>query len=181
MKYCRKADIIIGILQETNQISEYFISSWPYYFDSITWCVRKKQPIALWKNLFHLCSDPIVYAVHTTIAISFLSFVYFLQQFESARKYDWNTILMAITTMLLGFSSNYKAHLISNRILFIACIFGGIVFSTIVLAFFLRITINPIYESQIKSFREIVDGSYDLIGDYVALQHMIRKNEVQVL
>lgn len=173
-----KADIIIGGLEEST--SEYFISSKPYYYDKLTWCVQAKQPIPLWQNLFYLCLDPIIWAIHTTTSICLMSTAYFIQQFDSPRMSDWHTLLLVCMALAAGFPCTYKAKSTSNRVLHIIGIFGSMIFNIVILSFVLRITVNPIYETQTKSIRGIIDGSFELIGDRFAFEHMRKQHEVRL-
>lgn len=115
------------------------------------------------------------------MAFLYMSTTYFLEQFDTTRKSDWHTILLSLTCCLVGVSRNYKAHNISHRILYIFCLFGGMGFNIILCSFILKITANPIFNTQIKSVHEIVDGKFDLVGDRFALQHMMKKNEVPIV
>lgn len=114
------------------------------------------------------------------MCVSVVCFAYFVQQFEDCKPtWDWFRVLFTAGLSALGLACDYRATIISNRIFFIFCLFGNFVFVNTVLSFILIIISSSIYENQIESVNEIIDGSYDLFGDDFALQHfMKKKNEV---
>lgn len=161
---------------------EYFDASYPYYHDAITWCVRKKQPIPRWKNIFYLSRSPVVLTLYILMCLSAISFSYFVQQFEDRKSitgWDWHKVTNIAAASVFGSASNYRATIISNRIFFIGCLFSNMVFMNNVLSFILKSMTSSIYDSQVESVHEIIDGSYKLFGDNFALQHLMKQNEVR--
>lgn len=177
-KFCSKVDVFIGGLDENILTNEHFIASHPYYEDEVTWCVQEKQPIASWKNIFYLCNDPLILTLLVFITLAGPFFAYFLQQFEDLYpKWSYFQLLHTLMGISMGIITIYKPKSISNRIFFAFGHFASILYVICILSCFKDILINPIFKDQIQSVKEIVDGSFELVGDKVAFQHIIRKNE----
>lgn len=161
------------------QQHQQFVMSRPYYHDALTWCVQKAQLIPRWKNLFRLGLDPIFWTVYTIMAISVISTFHFLQQFEDVQpKWDWLRLTFTAMCCNLSFVCNYKPKIISNRILFIFCLFGSMIYVITVMSFMLNVINRPIFENQVKTIEETIDNSYDFAGDGYAFQHLMKQNEV---
>lgn len=178
MNCFRKPDILIGALNMHQQ--QQFVMARPYYHDVLTWCVQKAKPIPTWKNLFRMCTDPIIWAIYTVMAISVIFMGYFLQQFEDFQpKYDWLRLTFMAVCCMSGFVCDYKPKIISNRIFFMFCVFGAMIYVITMMSLILKCLCNPIFEDQIETIEEIIDNSYDLVGDGSALQHLMRRREVR--
>lgn len=103
---------------------------------------------------------------------------YFLQQFENLQpKWDWFRLTLVGISITFGSVGCYKPQIISNRIFFIFCVFGCMIFVITTMSVMFKIMTNPIYENQVKTIEEIVNR-FDLVGDEFALQHLMRQNEV---
>lgn len=106
---------------------------------------------------------------------------YYLQQYEDVQpKWDWFRLTFSGICTTLGFPSEFRPQNIPSRIFFIFCIFGSMLFMIVVIAKTFAFATTPLYDKQIDSIREIVDESFDLIGDDFALQHLMQQNEVGV-
>lgn len=175
----RKIDIFIGALDENILTKEYFDASHSYYYDSLTWCVRQRQPIAKWKNFFRLCRDPTVYTIYTIMSISVVFTCYFMQQYEFLQpKWDGLSILLMAIANVCGSGSNYKPKIASHRIFFIIGVLGGILLNIILTSFTVIFMSNQIFGNQIESIQEIVENRFDLVGDGFALQQLNRNKQV---
>lgn len=120
-----------------------------------------------------------VWTVYTVMAISVISMFYFLQQFEDVQpKWDWLRLTFTAMCCINGFVCNYKPKIISNRILFICCLFGSMIYVITVMSFMLYVIEKSIFENQMKTIKEIVDNSYDFVGDGYALEHLMGQKEV---
>lgn len=145
----------------------------------LTWCVQKKQPIAIWKNLFYLCNDPLVLGLFAIICLSVVSMSYFLQQFEIIQpKWDSYRLTLCSLCCCFGFVCEYKPKIISNRIFFIFCVFGCMISTISMMSIIFKFVTTPLYENQIQSVQEIIARSFHVIGDEFALQHLTNRNEV---
>lgn len=146
------------------------------------WCVKNKQPIPIWKNIFRICTDIYVWLLYTIMSFVALFFGYFIQQFEDLQpKWDYCKIFLAAFCAVLGFPNEYKPHLISHRIFFIFCLFGNLIFGILIVVFFMKaLSSTMFYENQIESVQEIINMSFDLKGDDFALQQLMKQNEVMI-
>lgn len=116
------------MLDESQLKSCNFIASWPYHCDSFTWCVQKAQKIPVWKNLFYMCNDSMPWAIFTAMALCAIFFAYFVQQFED-QKWTWFKITITSICLVCNYPTEYRPKTISNRIFFICCLFGTMVYS----------------------------------------------------
>lgn len=170
---------MIGALDENLLTNEYFIASHSYYHDELTWCVKKKQPIPLWKNIFHVCTDPIVWALHTFTMIACISTCYFIQQFEDMRpKWDWHRITFAGFCCCCGFPSEFNPKTTSQRLSFSCILLAFMILDITGLALMVKSITKPFYNDQIDSIKQIVDNSFELSGDKFALENIIKQTEV---
>ena len=165
-------------MDESLLTQKHFIASRPYYHDALTWCVRTKQPIPNWQNIFHVCRDPIVITSYFLLCVLAVFTGYFMQRFENfTPKWDWWRMTFAATTPMLGLPSEYFANTIPNRIFFIISVLGAMVFYTITNSFILLFITIPIYEHQIETRQEIIQQRFALVGDAFALKHLKIQNE----
>lgn len=172
-------DIILGIIDENTLPHEEFIASHSYYHDALTWCVQRRKQIPVWMNLFLLCNDPLIYGIYTVLCFAMVFLFYYLQQYEDVHpKWDWFRLTFSGICATLGFASEFRPQNIPSRIFFIFCIFGSMIFMIVSIAKTLMFVTTTFYEKQIDSIQEIVDGSFDLIGDDFALQHLMKQTEV---
>lgn len=165
-------------MDETLLTKNYFIASRPYYHDTLTWCVRKQQPIPHWRNFFRQCEDPWTYLLFTLMILSANCMFYFLYQFEQ-RPLDWHSITLDGIRIVCGCSSEHRPQFLPTRILYSACLWGSVILTVTLLAVSLEILTNTIYEDQVKSIQEIIDQSFQLTGEEFALKRsMMEGNEV---
>ena len=170
--------MIIGALDDSIVANEQFIASHPYYEDELTWCVQQKQPIASWRNVFYLFGNPYISILIISLAITWPSICYFLQQFDNPNpKWSWPRIFTLALGICFGITTNFRPMSISNRIYFAISSFAGIIYVICILAFFKDVLINPMFKHQIQSIQEIVDGSFELVGDNIAFEHIKRNRD----
>lgn len=171
-------DILIGALDENLQTKQYFNASRHYYYDSLTWFVQKRKRIPVWQNILHLCRDPYVYigAVTTIICGCFL--VYFLQQFDPNRNWDFNRVLViGISTVIFG-QAAFKANTIALRLFLTSVYFGSIIYTTATSSILILMITSPFLNPQITSISEIIDGHFNLVGNQFAFNKVSDQNEV---
>lgn len=176
-----KADIVIGGLDGNIPANEYFTISNAYFFDILTWCVQERQPITPLQNIFHLCTDPFVWLLYALTAFASYFTAYYLQRFEaSTLKMDAFEIILAATAISISMIHKYRAINHSNRVFYAFACMAGILHTIVILTGSMAILMNPIYEDQINSIAEILDDSFEIVGDSFALHHIMRKNEVSL-
>lgn len=163
-----------------SSINEFYTASRPYYHEALTFCVQTKQQIPIWKNLFLVCSDPLVYVVGAIAGFLGICTIYFMQQFEDLQpKWDWHRITLIMFANVSGFSYNsYNPQTIPYRIYHIITLFCAIIITNFISSFMLLLLTTPIYENQIESIQEIVDNQFEVISDTFALQHLKLQNQV---
>lgn len=172
-------DIFIGALSENPLTERKFTSSNSYYYNTLTWCVQKKQPIPNWQNILYYCRDPMLYVLSISSSIAALFFIYFIQQFEHFQpKWDWHRLALAGFCLMCGFVSDYKPNNLSNRVFCCFWIYSSMFFIISATCIFIGFMTTNIYENQIRSINEIINNNFELIGDDFALQHLMQQNEV---
>lgn len=157
--------------------SKYLNASHSYFYDTLTWCVQERQPISLWRNLFHLCNDPIVYLLSGIFGIGINAVIYIIQQFEQ-QKWDWNLITINIVCVVCGFNTNFKPKSNAMRLVLIIFLFAAIICSTLFSSVLIKQITKPILKLQVDSIREIIDGDFNLVGDRFAFMKISQDNKV---
>lgn len=110
---CSVADILIGALDENLLTKKYFTSSISYYHDHLVWCVQKAKLIPLWKAVFLICTDWMVYVAFTVLCIVLGFIAYFFQQVERHQKYDIFRITSNGLQCFFGFGYPYRVNNLS--------------------------------------------------------------------
>lgn len=163
------SDIIIGAFDDNLLMSEYFVASFPYYHDELTWCVQKSGPIPLWRNVFKLCEDLVVLSVFALMCIVYVATMFVMQQYEDTHpKWDWTRTSFSIIRLLSGLVMDYSPKLHSARLFFTSCLFGCMIFDTVFIALWTKCMTTPFFEHQVKSRQEIIDNRFGMAGDYFA-------------
>lgn len=172
------SDIIGGGLDGNRLTNEYFVASYPYYYDELTWCVQKTRPIMTWENIFKLCNDPTVYISVSMICIVTIAFFYFMQQFENGSKWCWNRITFDGIRIICGFACELKPKMYSTRLFFGIVLLGCIPFVVTFLVTWLKCITTPFYEKQIASVEEMLHNRFEVVGNSIAFYHLKRQQQV---
>lgn len=102
-----------------------------------------------------------------------------MQQFEELHpKWDAFRIVVGGTRCMFGFPTEYQPQIAATRVLIIFWFFGGMIFVIHLLTIFMHLSNIIIYDRQIQTIREIVDNSFNLMGDGFVLHHVKEQNEV---
>lgn len=174
----RKIDIFIGALSENLITREHLIASRAYYYDSLTWCVQKRQSIPKWRNIFYYCQDPLVYWMYTVVVVAILSVTYYLQKCERRKKWDWHRLTVEGFCGSVGFPCTWNPENISNRVVTIFVLFAVLILNVVFNVGISLSILTPIMNPQIRSIQEIIDGNFKLMGDQSAMQKIIHRNEI---
>lgn len=152
-----------------------------YYHDKLTWCVQKSKLIPVWKNILHVCRDPLVYILMSSITIGTLFLAYVAEQLEPHhhRKWDWNKCWCNALCCYFGFPCAYNPVNNTCRVGYTLVLYGGIIFVTVINTGLIRILLINIYNPQVQTVQDIIDGQYTLVGDQVALNRIMQQNEVK--
>lgn len=174
----RKIDIFIGALDE-NELPNDLIASRAYYHDVLTWCVQEKQAIPIWKNIFGVAKNPMLFVgLSMVLNILFTATTYFFQQFDDI-KWDSVRLSLAWICCCSGFVCGYKPDGISTRMFYSFNLLGSMIFTICYYARFQHISTKYFYNDQIESISAIVNNSFELMGDEFALKHLMNQNEVK--
>lgn len=174
---CSEVDLFIGALDETPVTKNHLIASRPYYYDHLTWCIQKAQPIPKWRNIFYLFTDWTVLASLIFVLILLVAVAYILMIVEHKKK-NLFEILQIILCCALGLSASYQPQSNPFRILYGFGIFAGIIFATLVSSVLMIIATKTIYRKQIVTTQEILEQDFSLVGDRFALDKIIQQNKV---
>lgn len=170
--------MIIGALIESKPANKKLIASHPYYHDVLTWCVQERQQIPIWRNIFGFSDHPFLLVIlFIMLNFTFTATTYVLQLFDDT-KWDWTRLTITWICCSTGFVCGYKPNGISNRIFYAFCLLGSIVFSICHYSLVQQTLTKSLYNNQIKSTQEILNSSFELIGDELALEHLRDQDEV---
>lgn len=170
-------DIFVGALDENLLTHKYFIASRAYYHDSLTWCVQKRKPIAMWKRALYLCTDVKVYVLTPLSVVLFQIPLYVFQQLESPKRCSTDLLLNALC-ICLGFPCTLRPKSNPCRILIISCLFASIIIVVVTASVSIRSITTPMLNPQIDSIKQITNGEFSLVGDRFAFLKMLHQNEV---
>lgn len=173
-----KIDIFIGALEENLITKKHLIATRSYYYERITWCVQKSQPIPLWKNIFYLCNDPLVYLIPFMLGILVYCIGYYCEQFERHPKWDWFKFTINGFGCMLGMPCTYNPTITATRIGILLCLFSAIIFVSLISAALMQLVMTPILNPQIKSVQEIIAGSFKLVGNRFLIEKISQQKEV---
>lgn len=172
--------MFIGGLDENVKTNKYLIASQSYYHDSLTWCVQQRKAIPLWQNLFHICHNPIIWAIFFVAVIMEISSVYILEQFEYRTKWDWHRIFFDGLRIHMGFSCVYNPKNNASRVLYLFILFACIIFTITISSTLLQFIASPILSTQVKTVQQIIDEQFTLIGGGFELQKL-NQSEVNIV
>lgn len=134
----------------------------------------------MWRNLFHLIQNPIIFINCTLQSPLVLAVVYFFEQFERRhKKWDWNRIFIEALALTVGFPCNYNPKRTHARIFLIFGLFAGLLFVTVITSAIMTLVTTPILKHQIDSVGEIINGGFYLAGDQFAFERLSQANEVK--
>lgn len=165
-------------MEENAVTRSYFQATNDYYRNVLTWCLQKARPIQIWKNIFHLCNNPIIYLIMTLEYLIIITFAYYFQQFEPGRKWDWNKIVIEGFRCLLSFPCSYNPKNLMARAGYVLILFYAFIFSNILNIHSIYIFQNAIFDHQIQTIREIINEDFTLIGDKNVYGNVLKQNEV---
>lgn len=155
------------------------MASRSYYHDHITWCVQKSHPIPLWKNIFHLCNDPLVYILLFLACVSIMWTGYVCQQFE-IQKWDWHKFTFTGFRCFMGMPCTYNPKTTANRTGFLFFLFATMIYVCVLSSVLIQLIISPILNPQIQTVQEIIDGEFKLISNRFAFQKIVQHNWVNI-
>lgn len=165
-------------MEENAVTKSYFQASNDYYRKVLTWCLQKARPIQIWKNIFHLCNNPIIYLIMTLEYLIIIFFAYYFQQFERGRKWEWNKIVFEGFRCLLSFPCRYNPKNLMARAGYVLVLYYAFIFSNILNLHLIYIFQNSIFDYQIQTIREIINDDFTLIGDKNVYGNILKQNVV---
>lgn len=174
--FFRKADILIGGMDNDARVQKLLWISIPYIQDDQTWCLATARPQELWRNIFG------IYTVGTwCILIGAIFFngliIYLLIRVEN-RKDNYIWTLMIGMASALGQYSPYEPHRSSIRIMMVFLFMYGLVMSSSFNSFLISILTRPKFMQQIDSLGKAIGSSVDYVGGDVALSHYLGNDTV---
>lgn len=168
-------DIIAGGLGWKKFSTDHFIESRSYHYVRMTWCVMKKAAIQSGYEIFHLYDDVFVWICCSIEVMMILCLAYYLQQFERHPKWDWHRLVINGMGYFCCLSRTYAPKTTANRILFTAVLLNAIVIDTFIIGLFLN---KMQLQKKDYSIDQILDGSYQLVGDPFTHQYLMEQNQV---
>lgn len=130
--------------------------------------------------IFHLCTDPIVYAAYIFTAVCGFGFAYFIQQFERRLRLDYLRTVMAGVALYFGFGTPYNAQNNAHRVYYTFALFASIIYVTLVNTMVIQLFTSPIYGRQVETIDAILGKNFNLVGSEFELQKLMQQNEVKL-
>lgn len=172
----RKADILIGGMDNDARVQKLLWISIPYIQDDQTWCLAIARPQELWRNIFG------IYTIGTWCiligAIFFNGFIIYLLIRVENRKDNYIWTLMIGMASALGQYSPYEPHRISIRVMMLFLFMYGLVMSSSFNSFLISILTRPKFKQQIDSLGMAIGSDVDFTGGEVALSHYLGHDTV---
>lgn len=166
-----KFDLFIGGLYETNVTRNHLLSSRSYHSDSLTWCVKKQQPVAPLLQFFHICDDTIIWITYLLVAALIIALFYFFQQFEKS-KYGFYRILIVGVAYATNTTQSYNIRNSAHRILFISCTLASVLESIVFTTFCFKVQTQPYMKREVRTVDDILSNDIQMIGDRFALMQL---------
>lgn len=132
-----------------------------------------------WKVLVRMW-DPAVIVILTLQGMIITFVAYFLQQFEPKQKWDSFQISVNGVRCYFGLPCSYLPENNANRVLYISVLYGCIIFTTVLSTMIIKFFTTTVYDPQIRSIDEIIDGDFNLVGNQYILDEISRENRVNV-
>lgn len=173
----RKADILIGGLDNDPKIQKILWNTIPYRQDDETWCVATARPQDLWRNIFG------IYTIQTWIVLIGVIFligviVYGLIHIEyKPENYIWS--LMVSLASSLGLSITYEPTRSTIRVMLVFLFLYGLIMSASFNSFLISILTRPRFKPQVSSIRMAIEQEFEFAGGGVALDHYTDDSEVR--
>lgn len=101
-----------------------------------------------------------------------------MQMFELHAKWDIFRIGLAGIACFIGFPCTYTPKNNANRIAALTIFFGSSLFAIFLVTFVLKFTQSPILDPQTKTFDELIENDYELIGNEFVFQKIWNQHEV---
>ena len=105
--------------------------------------------------------------------------LYVIQQFDDIHpKWDWHRLTIHCFANMCGFPYTYRPKTVASRIYYGCCLYGVVIFLIVFDVHYQLFMTNLMYEKQVDSVEEIIAENYTLAGDSLALNHLIKRDEV---
>lgn len=106
----------------------------------------------------------------TVTTIFTLMLAYIAEQLEPKhhQKWDWNKFVFNGVRCYFGFSCTYNPTNNVCRVGYAFVLFGGIIYATAFTALVIKLILIRMYEPQINSVQEFIDGRFSLVGNHIA-------------
>lgn len=175
-KYFRKADILIGGLDNDARVQKILWISIPYIQDDQTWCMATARPQELWRNIFG------IYTIATWCiligVIFFNGFIIYLLIRVEDRKENYVWTLMIGMASALGQYACYEPQRISIRVMMVFLFMYGLIMSSSFNSFLISILTRPRFKQQIDSLGSAIKSDVVFTGGEVALSHYLGHDTV---
>lgn len=175
---CSKYDLIIGGIHSGIFNSTKFIRSATYIQDDITWCVRRAEALARWKNIFYIIEDATTYTLCIVLFVLGILTVFFLTTFEEKPLDIFRCGLISFQC-IIGLTTLFNPKLFIHRLLFAQYMFIGYLVIQIFNAFLVTFISRVIYGIQIKTIAAASDDGYRFAGESYIFDHLSAHNKVK--
>lgn len=170
--------LIVGGLIRTDSISESeHVSTIPYYYDDLTWCVNQAKQFPVWQNIFYMIQDTEVY-VCGAFGITGMVFLAYLWTAFEDKPIDIFRVVLLGTAVFVVFTPSFNPKKGWVRFFYILSVYICIWFQNILAAYFVVALTRPIHDEQVRSVNELIANGFRLMGDSHLLSRIKHQDKV---
>lgn len=161
--YFRKTDLLIGGLRTSTETQQNRIASFPYFYDSLTFCVPLAGRLPFWQNHFFVL-DWWLWIIFIIIGYIFITILYYHLYTEEPKYRETFTKLSLITfAAFLGSSSTFQPRRATVRVYFALLLFFCLILNAVFNSFYLTQIKEPLFYKQVKKIDDIIYNKFQII------------------
>lgn len=142
------------------------VSSIPYVFDDMTWCVGTAKPQPRWMNIFSMFP---LWMWFVLVLIGYVNsfLIYVMMQFEEPqRRWDYHLMCMMMFCSNLAMAYNgFRPQNIDLRLMYLYLLFYGMVIVATFNSFLINNLTQPIRWRQVDSVDMLLEQRMMVVGD----------------
>lgn len=162
--------MLIGGMDEDQQVQKMVWFSRAYMQDDMTWCVATARPQNLWSNIFQIYSPLAWSAIAAVMFLVALIVHHILRTENRCKNFMW--AFMVSIAAILGQSLSYKPSRLSIRVMMIFLFTYGMIISTSFSALLISFLTQPRLKQQIYGLYEAIEAGFKFAGGNNAFSHL---------
>lgn len=148
-------------------------------YDTITWCVRRAQPVPKWQNIFFIFKNIYICLFCVILYYTVVITAYFVVGIENM-TYDSYTIMLKVLQSLFNTPIQFNVKKSSVRFLFMFHLWGCMFAYLIVISFYVVFINLSIDGHQLTTKLELIQQGFRVAGGQYALK-LITDYEIVIL